>query len=122
MLALYYKIWVDAIVAEQSKKGRERNWKLFTIIPISLLQGVNLLTFFYWMKVIVNKNLPLYFGVDIFNAHPLNGFISVVLTLFVPFVILNYLLIFVNDRYVLLIKQYPYKRGIVYRRYVMGSL
>ena len=98
-MSLYYRIWVDAIVAEKAKKLERKNWKPYTIIPISLLQGANLFTFFYWMKTIVNRNLSLFFGVDIFNARPINGFISVLLTLFVPFVILNYLLIFNNDRY-----------------------
>jgi hypothetical protein len=122
MFSLYYKIWVDAIVAEQSKKGRDRNWKLFTIIPISLLQGVNLLTILYWMKIIVDRNLPLFVGFDIFSAGAINSFLAVLMTFFIPFLILNYLLIFNNDRYAALIKQYPYKRGIIYRRYVMGSI
>jgi len=122
MFRLYYRIWVDAIVFEQSKKSQKRSFKFYTLIPISLLQGINLFTFFYWMKVLVNRNLPLFFGVDIFNARPINGFISILLTLFIPFVILNYLLIFSNDKYVDLIKKYPYQKGKLYRRYVLNTM
>ncbi len=47
MLELYYKIWVDAIASAKAKKSQPGNWKLYTIVPISLLQGINLFTFFY---------------------------------------------------------------------------
>lgn len=122
MFNLYYKIWVDAIVGEQSKKGQERNWKLYTIIPISLLQGINLFTILYWMKLIVDRNLPLFLGFDIFSARAINSFLAILMTFFIPFLILNYLLIFNNEKYKALLQQYPYKRGIIYRRYVMGSI
>ena len=121
-MELYYKIWVDAIITERAKKLEGKNWKLYTIIPISLLQGINLFTFFYWMKTIVNRNLPLFFGVDIFNARLINGFISIILTLFIPFVILNYLLIFNNDRYEELIAKYKAKREKLYKKYTLVTL
>jgi hypothetical protein len=121
-MELYYKIWVDAIITERAKKPEGKNWKLYTIIPISLLQGTNLFTFFYWMKTIVNRNLPLFFGVDIFNARLINGFISIILTLFIPFVILNYLLIFNNDRYEELIAKYKSKREKFYKKYTLVTL
>jgi hypothetical protein len=122
MLRLYYKIWVDAIVLEQSKKTQRKNWKLYSLIPISLLQGVNLFTIFFWMKILVNKNLPLFFPVSIFSAKPLNSFISILITLFIPFVILNYLLIFNNDRYEDLLKRYEPQGGKLYRWYTLISI
>jgi hypothetical protein len=122
MLRLYYRTWVDAIVVEKSKKTQKRNWKLYTIIPMSLLQGVNLFTIFYWMKIIVNKNLPLVFGVDIFNAKLINTFFSVVITLFIPFVILNYLLIFSNDQYEDLITRYGSQSQKLYKKYTLYTL
>jgi hypothetical protein len=121
-MELYYKIWVDAIITERAKKLEGKNWKLYTIIPISLLQGINLFTFFYWMKTVVNRNLPLFFGVDIFNARLINGFISIILTLFIPFIIFNYLLIFNNDRYEELIAKYKSKREKFYKKYTLVTL
>jgi len=122
MLDVYYKIWVDAIIREKAKKAEGRNWKLYTIIPISLLQGINLFTFFYWMKKLVNRNLPLVFGVDIFNARLINVFISIVVTLFIPFLIFNYLMIFSNDRYKLLIEQNKSQSTACYKKYVLISI
>jgi hypothetical protein len=122
MLDLYYKIWVDAIITEKAKKSEGRNWKLYTIIPISMLQGINLFTFFYWMKKLVNRNLPLVFGVDIFNARLINAFISIVLTLFIPFVIFNYLMIFNNNRYKFLIGQNKPQSVACYKIYALVSI
>lgn len=119
---LYYKIWIDAIISTQRSRIESANWKLFTLLPISLLMGINLFTIFYWMKTIVNKNLPLFFGIDIFNARPLNGYISIVITFFVPFVILNYLLIFSNNKFELLTKRHEVSNGKLYKKYTLWSL
>ena len=99
MFELYYKIWVDAITSTRAKKAEAAGWKLYTLVPMSLLAGVNLFTFFLWMKTLVNHRLPLFFPVNIFNYRLINDFISIVVTLFIPFVILTYLLIFTNERY-----------------------
>jgi hypothetical protein len=101
MLKLYYKIWADAMV------------------PMSLLMGINLLTFFIWMKKLVNHYLPLYFPVNIFNATLINDFIAIVLTLFVPFLLLNYLLIFTNDRYKDILTRFGSQGGKLYRKYIL---
>jgi hypothetical protein len=122
MMGLYYKIWVDAIITERSKKVEARNWKLYTIIPISVLQGINLFTIFYWMKILVNHYLPLFFPVTIFNARLINDFIAIVITLFIPFVILNYLPIFINDRYEQLIPKYKSQCAKCYRKYTLTTL
>jgi hypothetical protein len=122
MLDLYYKIWVDAITSAKAKKSQPGNWKLYTIVPISLLQGINLFTFFYWMKKLVNHNLPLFLNVNILNYRLINYFISIVLTLFIPFVILNYLLIFSNDRYQGLLPKYKKQNGKLYKKYALLTL
>jgi len=121
MLSLYYKIWVDAIAAERAKKSKIANWKLYTLIPISALQGINLLTFFYWMKV-VNRNLPLAMPVNIFYARLINGVISIVITFFIPFLIFNYLVIFNNSRYERLLTQYKTQGGKLYQKYARVSV
>jgi hypothetical protein len=117
----YYRLWADAIVSQRRKKAENTNWKLYTLIPISIIMGINLFTFFYWMKEL-NRNLPLYVGVSVFNAHPLNSFLSVLATFIVPFVILNYLLIFNNDRYERIVSNHYNQNGKLYRKYVLYSL
>ncbi|MDP9077552.1 MAG: hypothetical protein M3O71_09040 [Bacteroidota bacterium] len=121
-MTLYYRIWADAIISQKAKKTEQTSWKLYTLIPLSLIMGINLFTFFYWMRVIVDRNLLLYMPVNVFNAHPLNSFISVVITFIIPFVLLNYLVIFNNDRYNEVLKKYHHTCGKLYRKYVLYSL
>ncbi len=118
---IYYRIWTDAIRKEKSKPVEGESWKAYSLVPISILMGMNLLTFMYWMKAL-NKNLPLYFYMDIFNARPLNGFVSVLFTLFFPFVILNYLLVFSNNQYLKFTSIYPAENGKLYRKYIYITL
>lgn len=120
MLSIYYKIWVDAITQERAKKGTDGNWKAFTIIPISLIQGVNLLTVLFILRFFTD--IPILFTIDLTRDKAINAFIAGLLVFFIPFVILNYLLIFSNDRYNKLMNLYPSRGNKIYRNYVLISL
>ena len=122
MLSAYYKLWVDAIVSEKNKKGRGTTWKAFTIIPISILMGINLLTLLYWTSKLTNYQLPVILVVGLFKERILNIYISAILMFFIPFFLLNYLVIFYGDRYNELIKQYQDNKGKWYRNYALISL
>jgi hypothetical protein len=122
MLSTYYKIWVDAIVLERAKKGEQGNWKAFTIIPISLLQGINLLTVIFLIRIITHKGIPVVLSLDIFRERAINTFLAGALTFFIPFVILNYLLVFYNERYQYLLKVYHDCKGKLYRNYFLWSV
>lgn len=117
MLSTYYKIWVDAIVLEKGKKGDQGNWKAFTIIPMSLLQGINLLTLIFVLRMFTHGSVPVVVSFDIFRERALNTFIIGALTFFIPFLILNYLLVFYNHRYNHLLKTYNDSKGKLYRNY-----
>ncbi|HVW95814.1 MAG TPA: hypothetical protein VHA56_07585 [Mucilaginibacter sp.] len=118
----YYRLWVDAITSRKKANKQQGNWKVFTLVPVSLFQGINLFTIFYWLKRLVNHNLLLSMLVDIFKARLINDFISVLITFFIPFAILNYLLIFSNDRYEKLIQTYRGENGAFYKKYILFSL
>jgi hypothetical protein len=122
MLSLYYKIWVDALIQAQKKTGKSGNWKLLTLIPISLLNGVNLLAIFLFMRILSHNQTLGLFPIHIFKVGPLNEFISVLITYFVPFVILNYLLIFSIDQYNRLMKEYSGHEGKLYLKYAAISI
>jgi hypothetical protein len=121
MLSVYYKIWVDAITFSKQKTGEKGNWKLLTIIPISVIQGVNFLTILLWMRSLTHKETLVLFPVSIFSVGPFNTFLSILITFFIPFFILNYLLIFSNQRYKALIKIYNTKNGKLYMKYCLWS-
>ena len=122
MLSIYYKIWVDAIVFEQTKNGQRRNWKTFTLIPISMFQGINLLTVFFAASALTKKKIPIFLDITFFNFKPINSFLSFSITLFWPFVILNYFLIIYNNRYEGLIEKYKYHNGKLYLRYFLFTI
>ncbi len=122
MLSLYYKIWVDAITATRAKKQEASSWKAYTLIPMSLLMGINLFTIFLWMKTLVNSTLPLYFPINIFNYNLINAYLSIIITHFIPFLILNYLLIFTNNRYKDLLTEYKPQDGKLYKRYALITI
>lgn len=117
MLSTYYKIWVDAIVLEKGKKGEQGNWKAFTLIPMSLLQGINLLTLIFVIRMFTHGSVPVVLSFDIFRERVFNTFFAGALTFFIPFVILNYLLVFYNQRYEYLMKTYTGSKGKLYRNY-----
>lgn len=122
MLSLYYKIWVDAITAEKNKKGEDGNWKAFTIIPMSILQGINLLTFLFLLRIITHGDVPIVLSFNIFRERALNTFFAGALTFFIPFLIINYLLVFYNHRYQLLLKTYSSREGKLYRNYFLITI
>lgn len=121
MKNLYYKIWVDAIVYEKTKHGHMRNWKTYTLIPISVLQGVNLLTIFFWLSTF-NLKIDIFLDFDLFPGKMIDGFLSGFITLLLPFILLNWLIIFRGERYENLIKKYDYKKGKLYLIYFLTTI
>jgi len=121
MKNLYYKIWADAIVYEKTKYDKLRNWKLYTLIPISLLQGINLVTIFFWLTALKIKINP-FIHIDIFPGRMINSFFSGFITLLLPFLVINYFLIFRNNKYEDIVKKYKYKNGKLYLIYCLATI
>ena len=113
---IYYKLWVDAIVWEKATNGERRNWKPYTLIPISLCQGLNLLTVCFWCHI------PVFINMNIVSIKPINGFLSYSISLLMPFIILNYFLIVYNEKYESLIMKYKYYNGKLYLWYFLCSI
>ena len=122
IMNLYYRIWMDAIAMQKQSKTDRSSWKLYSLSFMSVLQGMNLFTLLYWVKIAINRHLLLIMPVSIFSANPLNGFVSVVITFLLPFVILNYLLIFNGDRYNKLAEEYPAQNGKLFKRYALWTV
>jgi hypothetical protein len=118
---IYYKIWADAISQARNGKTRGNAWKLMPLIAMSVLMGLNLLALFLLLHAL-NRSLLLLFPVHIFETTGFNTGISVLLTYFLPFVVLNYLLVFVNNRYDGIVQRYHSKNTKLYRNYALISL
>jgi hypothetical protein len=122
MLSLYYKIWVDAIVFEQTKNGSRRNWKLYTLIPISMFQGINMVTLCVLVSSVLNIKIDLFLNINVFGSQFLNTLCSSLLTLLAPFLVLNYFLIFYRTRYLKIIERYKYQNGKLYLSYFLFTM
>ena len=120
MANIYYEIWADAIRA--TKKKDSDQWKMATLIPMSILHGVNLLAILFFLRGVLGRQWPLFIPVKIFGVVLLNDAVSIVLTFILPFLKFNYLLIFRNDRYQQIIHFYKGKNGRLYKLYILVSL
>jgi len=119
---IYYEIWVDAIVWEKSTNGQRRNWKAFTLIPLSLCQGINLLTLAFWIAPLTKNSFSIFIDFTVFNSKILNSFLSYAVTLLIPFLFFNYFLVLYRDRYESLVKKYKYHKGKLYLWYFLLSI
>lgn len=120
MTNIYYEIWADAIRA--TKKMDSDQWKVATLIPMSILHGVNLLAILFLLRAILGRQWPLFVPVKIFNDVLLNDAVSIVSTFIIPFLILNYLLVFSNDRYQRIIRFHKGMNGRLYKLYILISI
>lgn len=119
---LYYRIWVDAIKHGQNKRNRESGWKTMLMVIMCILQGLNLLVLLYVLRWVSGGRMPIVLPWGLFHNRGYNVMLSMILTFFVPFLILNYLLIYYNNRYQQLVAIYPDSGGKLYGRYAMISL
>lgn len=117
---IYYRIWADAIGFERSKHGHIRNWKPYVILGITFCQGLNFATLLLLLGIWIKSSF--FFTIDLFPGRMLDGAVSGILTLFVPFLIINYFLIFNKQKYKSIIKQYPFKNGKLYAIYFVISI
>ncbi|WP_214073500.1 hypothetical protein [Mucilaginibacter sp. dw_454] len=118
---IYYRIWASAIAEHREGKSPDGGWKLMPLVAMSVLMGINLLALFLLLHAL-NHSLLILFPVHIFDTTGYNTGIAVLITYFVPFVILNYLLIFYNNRYEEIVKRYDSKGSKLYRNYALISL
>lgn len=119
---IYYKIWVDCIIKAQSIPANKNNWKLFTLIFMTITMSINFACF---MSILQRNILGLYFyhfEVDFFPGTKLDALIIGFVLFVLPNLLLNYYLIFRNNRYEKLINKYKSYRGKLFFIYFFASL
>ena len=123
MKKLFYTIWVDAIQKAKSPENQNRDmWKFSTMIGISMAMAMNFITFMAILQRNILQKSFYNLELNIFPGTKLNGMISFMILFLLPPVIMNYLLIFRNKRYELLVKKYKYHNGKVFMGYFLGSI
>jgi hypothetical protein len=119
---IYYKIWVDCIVKARSIPANKNNWKRFTMIFMSMAMAIN----FAMIMAILQRNILGFsfydFRVDIFPGTKLDAFVSFFALYLLPMLLINYFLIFRNNRYELILEKYKSYNGKLFISYFLASL
>jgi hypothetical protein len=105
MRNLYYLVWVGAIT-NFKKYNPQKEWKNHLFFLVSFIMSLNLATINLWLKFF-DITFITSLQIDFFEGTKLNDFIEYFATYCLPFAILNFFLIFYNNRYEKLIKRYP---------------
>jgi len=122
MLDIYYKIWVDAIRKINRSPLYKRDWKWMTQAHITTMMGLNLM----FLSSIIQKSIigKFYYDINIelFKNDNYNGFIESIIMFFLPPFLLNYFLIFRNQKYEVLLEKYKDIKEYYFFSYYFGSM
>lgn len=105
---IYYLIWVDAILSIRKHHPERKDWKLAIFIFITWMHALNWWIIFIWLKYF-NINIPL-IKFDLFPGDLLDNFLCFTIEFALPFGLINYMFVFYNNRYEMLIEKYKNQR------------
>lgn len=120
MKNIYYAIWTDAIISISRNQNNMTDWKplsMFLMVMINTLNLAVVLIILSYFNISV-----IWLKVSLFKLQSINSFISFVIQFALPFVALNYFLIYSRSRYKKLIEKYPDKNGRLFASYLLGSV
>lgn len=112
----YYLIWSDAI-QRTLHYHTQGNWQWGCGFRITMVNSLNLFSIVLWLKILNIWDKPS-LDIILFN-NKLDSLISYLLTFVLPFVVMNYFLIFFRERYKRIVIRYPVND---YNNYLMKYL
>lgn len=101
---IYYMIWVDAIQSIRKHHPNKKNWKKEIFFFITTMHAFNLWIIFLWLKYF-EINIPL-IDLDLFPGSMIDSVLNFAIEFALPFGLLNYFLVFHNNRYEKIIEKY----------------
>ena len=105
MKNIYYLIWADAILSIRKHHHQKKDWKIAIFIFTTWMHALNFWIVLLWLKYFNILTIPL-INIDILPSKMLNSFLAFTIEFAIPFGILNYFLIFYNNRYEKIIQKY----------------
>jgi hypothetical protein len=105
MKNLYYLIWNDSISSIRRNRPHDDDWKRKIFLHITFINSLNIWIVLIWLHVFGVISFVL-LDIKIFSLETLDGFFSFLCTCFFPVGILNYFLIFYNNRYENILNKY----------------
>lgn len=119
----YYRLWSDAINWARSSIRTIGVWKMLTLGLITLAMSFNIgILCLAIEQVAGNKILIFHLKVQVTKSQSINGFLGATLLFYLPPLLINYFLIFYQEKWKEIRKTYPHKNGKMYKRYVMISV
>lgn len=122
MMKIYYKIWVDCILKAQSKPENLNNWKVFTMVFMSISMALNLVFLLFVFSDLGITEKIFIIPIDIFTGTKIDAFFSFFISYLLPFLTLNYFLIFYKEKYNQLVSKYKYHNGKLFVAYFLSSI
>jgi hypothetical protein len=122
-MKLFYLVWVDAITKLRSRPQNAGIWKFYSMAFVSMAMALNL--WFLMFILMLHAKISLSFfpiSVDIFAGTRIDAFMGFFISYLLPMLVINYFLIFRNERWRELIKQYESHNGKYFLIYFLGSI
>lgn len=121
MIKFYYKIWVDTIIRIKSQPKNNENWKLLSMVYISMAMALNLIIIMAVLqRNILNKSFY-NLNIDFFAGKKLDALVEFFVLFLIPMLAFNYFCIFYKEKYKVLIEKYPYYNGKLGLTYLLVS-
>ena len=98
-MSLYYKIWVDGIVKLRSRPQNAGLWKFFAMTFTSMAMALNLVFILFILSDLGITTGILKISVNLFLGTRLDAFVSFFISYLLPFLLINYFLIFYKEKY-----------------------
>jgi len=114
-------IWTDCITNLRLKESNNKDWKFKSMLAMCLAMTSNLAFLLSILQRNILRHYYLSINID-FGSKYLNNVINFLALYTLPCLLVNYLLIFRNERYVKILKKYPYKKGKLFAGYFILSL
>ena len=105
MKNIYYMIWSDAINSFRKHHPNRQSWKFAIFLYMTWIHAINWWIVYIWLKFFDILNIPL-IKIDVLPGDLLNNFFSFTIEFALPFGIINYFLIFHNNRYEKITQKY----------------
>ena len=105
MKNLYYMIWADAVISFKKYHPKRKDWKSAIFLQMTWIHTINLWILLLWLKFFKVFTIPL-LNINAFPGKILNDFFSFTIEFALPIGILNYFLIFHNNKYEKITQKY----------------
>lgn len=121
MLGIYYRIWVDFITRVKLQPTNKKNWKLRSLLIMSIAMTFNLILVMIFLQKCILGNYFYKLNIPFLPIY-INNVFSFLALFLLPCFVFNYLLIFRNNRYERLVNEYPNYKGKLFLIYFLISM